>query len=191
MGHGDPSRFETKWSKVSPAGLEFYREYLDYFFTCEDLGFRALVIPDKGKLRHGEFAQTHDDWYYKMFYQALEPLVDPRNSYRVYLDIKDTLSQRKVQHLRRVLSNKLRDFDQTVISRVQHVRSDEVEHVQLVDLLIGAVSYHNRGLRGNAAKEALVARVRERTGLTLRYSTSRVRPKFNLFIWDAREAADG
>lgn len=190
MGHGHPERFEVKWSKVSPGGLPFYREYLDYFFDSEDLDFRALVVPDKARLRHAEFEQTHDDWYYKMFYQALSPLLDSGNRYRVYLDIKDTLSQRKVEHLRAVLSNKLLDFDRTIVARVQHVRSNEVEHVQLADLLMGAVAYKNRGLYGNSAKEALVRQVQERSGLTLRFSTGKHRRKFNLFVWEPREAAD-
>jgi hypothetical protein len=184
MGHGHPERFEVKWSKVSAAGVAFYRDYLDYFFDAEELSFRALVVRDKARLRHPEFDQTHDDWYYKMYYQTLEPLISADNKYNLYLDIKDTLSQHKVEHLREVLSYRLRDFDQRVVSRVQHVRSDEVEQVQLVDLLIGAVSYHNRGLRGNKGKCLLVEHVQRRSGLKLGYTTGRNRPKVNLFFWD-------
>lgn len=189
MGHGHPARFETKWSKVSASGVAFYREYLDYFFDAEELSFRALVVRDKSRLRHPDFDQTHDDWYYKMYYQTLEPLIDPQNTYNLYLDIKDTLSQHKVEHLRKILSTRLRDFDGRVLPRVQHVRSDEVEQVQLVDLLIGAVSYHNRGLRGNAGKRMLVEHVQRRSSLTLGYTTGRFRPKVNLFIWDAQGAS--
>lgn len=183
MGHGNPAAFEVKWSKVSSGGSDFYREYLDYFFDSPDLEFRALVA-DKGTLKHAAFEQSHDDWYYKMFYQALEPVIAPENTYNVYLDIKDTLSQRKVQDLRKVLSYRHHDFEQTVVRRVQHVRSDEVEHIQLADLLIGAVAYRNRHLRGNRGKEHLVARFRERSGLGLLHTTARTRPKVNLFIWE-------
>jgi Protein of unknown function (DUF3800) len=187
MGHGEPSRFEAKWSKLSPAGMDFYRQYLDYFFDSPALSFRALVVRDKRKLRHVDFEQTHDDWYYKMFYQALEPLLTVENSYEIYLDIKDTLSQKKVVQLRKVLSYRLRNFNQEVITRIQHVRSDEVEQIQLADLLIGAISYQNRALKGNAGKEAIVAHIKKRTGLTLYHSTGRFRPKFNLFFWDPQE----
>lgn len=186
MGHGSPGAFEVKWKKVSPAGIAFYREYLDYFFQAEELGFRGLVVKDKTILNHAQFDQSHDDWYYKMFYQTLEPLIDRQNTYHVYLDIKDTLSQRKVENLRTVLSNRLYDFTKSVVGRVQHIRSDEVEQVQLADLLIGAIAYRNRSLRGNRGKEALVKLVRERSGLSLLQSTGRARPKLNLFVWEPR-----
>lgn len=184
MGHGHPERFEVKWSKVSASGVAFYREYLDYFLDADELSFRALIVRDKSRLRHGDFDQTHDDWYYKMYYQTLEPLISRENTYNLYLDIKDTLSQHKVEHLREVLGYTLRDFDGRVVPRVQHVRSDEVEQVQLVDLLIGALSYRNRGLRSNKGKRMLVEHFQRRSGLTLGYSTGRNRPKINLFFWD-------
>lgn len=190
MGHDEPASFEVKWSKVSRSGVEFYREYLDYFFDCSELSFRALVVRDKSQLRHSDFDQTHDDWYYKMYYQTLAPLISMGNTYELYLDIKDTLSQHKVEHLRQVLSYRLRDFDGHVLPRVQHVRSDEVEQVQLVDLLIGAVAYRNRGLRGNDGKRALVEHIQRRSGLTLEYTTGRFRPKVNLFFWDAQQGGD-
>jgi hypothetical protein len=187
MGHGHPELFEAKWSKVSASGAAFYHEYLDYFFDTDELSFRALIVRDKTRLRHRDFDQTHDDWYYKMYYQTLEPLISVENRYSLYLDIKDTLSQHKVEHLREVLSYRLRDFDRRVLSRVQHVRSDEVEQVQLVDLLIGAISYQNRGLRSNKGKCSLVEHIQRRSGLTLGYTTGRRRPKVNLFVWDPQE----
>ncbi len=191
MGHGKPWNFETKWSKVSASGLAFYRDYLDYFFDSPDLSFRSLIVSNKRKLRHEDFQQSHDEWYYKMFYQALKPLISAENTYSIYLDRKDTLSQYKVEHLRTVLSNQLHDFRQEIITRVQQVRSDEVEQVQLVDLLIGAVGYHNRRLRGNAGKEALVRHVQHRSGLTLGSTTAKNREKVNLFVWDAQEGRNG
>lgn len=191
MGHGKPWLFEAKWSKVSASGLAFYRDYLDYFFDSPDLSFRSLIVSNKRKLRHEDFQQSHDDWYYKMFYQALKPLISTENTYCIYLDRKDTLSQYKVEHLRTVLSNQLHDFRQEIITRVQQVRSDEIEQVQLVDLLIGAVGYHNRRLRGNEGKEALVRHVQRRSGLTLGSTTAKNREKVNLFVWDAQEARNG
>ena len=72
MGHGHPERFEVKWAKVSASRYEFYRDYAQVLFE-EELTFRALIIPDKSILRHEDFDQTHDDWYYKMYYQTIEP----------------------------------------------------------------------------------------------------------------------
>jgi hypothetical protein len=63
--------FEIKWTKVSPAKARFYPEVMDYFFDDDDLHFRALIVPDKTKLRHEAFGQSHDEWYYKMYFDML------------------------------------------------------------------------------------------------------------------------
>jgi uncharacterized protein DUF3800 len=91
--------------------------------------------------------------------------------YRVYVDIKDTRSMPKLEKLREVLCNSAYDFERQIIDRIQPVRSHEVEQVQLADLLIGTVGYANRGLDANAAKLALVQRMRQRSGYELTRTT--------------------
>lgn len=186
--HGLSTDFEIKWSKVSPAKKDFYLDVLDYFFDDDDLHFRALVVPDKRQLRHVAFGQDHNIFYYKMFFILLKVLFSPSNQYRTYLDIKDTRSGATVAKLQDVLCNNMYDFSRKIIERVQTVRSHEVQILQLADLLIGAVSYANRELAGNAGKEALVARMRKRSGYTLRRTTLLREEKVNLFIWQAAEA---
>jgi hypothetical protein len=185
--HGMKQGFETKWTKVSPAKKAMYLDLVDYFFDDDDLHLRVLVVPDKKKLRHKAFHQDHDTWYYKMFFDLLKVLFDPRCRYRIYLDIKDTRSADKVAKLHDVLCNNLYDFEREIIERVQNVHSHEIELLQLADLLIGAVSYANRGLTGNAGKEALVARIRERSGYVLTQTTLLREEKTNLFVWHASE----
>jgi hypothetical protein len=185
--HGMKPGFESKWTKVSPAKQAMYLDLVDYFFDDDDLHFRALVVPDKAKLRHDDFGQDHDTWYYKMFFDLLKVLFGPKSRYRIYLDIKDTRSAAKVANLHDVLCNNLYDFEREIIERVQTVHSCEVEVLQLADLLIGAVAYVNRGLSGNAGKEALVARIRERSGYALTQTTLLREEKANLFVWHASE----
>lgn len=185
--HGMKPGFEAKWTKVSPAKQAMYLELVDYFFDDDDLHFRALVVPDKSKLRHEDFGQDHDTWYYKMFFDLLKVLLGPRSRYRIYLDIKDTRSAAKVTKLHEVLCNNLYDFEREIIERVQTVHSREVELLQLADLLIGVVAYANRGLSGNAGKEALVARIRERSSYALTQTTLLKEEKTNLFVWHASE----
>lgn len=180
--HGFPPTFEIKWTKVSPAKQDFYLAVLNYFFDDDDLHFRTWVAHKAG-LRHADFGQSHDDWYYKMVFGLMEPLLQPDACFRLYIDKKDTRSAQKVVKLHDVLCNNLYDFKRTILERVQVVESHAVEQLQLADLLIGAVGYVNRGLAGNAAKEALVARIRQRTGYTLERPTLLREPKFNLFIW--------
>ncbi len=186
--HGLPRDFEVKWTKISPAKTGFYTELVDYFFDDDDLHFRALIIPDKSKLNHEAFnGQDHDTWYYKMYFDMLKVIFDPEEKYRIYLDIKDTLGSRKVAKLHEVLSNRMYDFSQKVIERMQLVHSHEIEQLQLADLLIGAVSYVNRGLNESTAKVAIVDRIQERSRYTLIKTTLLKENKVNIFNWNAAE----
>lgn len=183
--HHLPPTFETKWVKVSPAKQQFYLDTMDYFFDDDDLHFRALIVPDKSRLRHQDFNQTHDDWYYKMYFDLLKVILSPADCYRIYLDYKDTQGAVKVAQLHRVLSNSVYDFSREIVERVQLVRSHEVEILQLADLLIGTVVYANRGDTTSPAKLALVKRMQERSGYTLTRTTLLREEKVNLFRWHA------
>lgn len=175
--------FEIKWVKVSPAKLDFYRALLDLFFDEPMLRFRALVVPNKSSLDHQRFAQDHDVFYYKMWYLLLNRLISPDEHYRIFLDIKDTRGQQKVDKLHEVLCNANYDFDRNVIRSIELVHSHDVLLLQLADLLIGAVGYLHRGLQESPAKLALVAYIRQRTGLSLECSSLLRAEKFNLFVW--------
>lgn len=183
--HGLRRNFEIKWTKVSPAKLPFYLAVMDYFFDNDDLHFRALIAPKDG-LRHGDFKQTHDDWYYKMYFDMLKIIINPIARYRVYLDIKDDWGTKKIEKLHEVLSNANYDFSRLIIERMQLVRSHEVELVQLADLLIGAVGYVNRNLQTSEAKLRLVRRMQERSGYRLTQTTLPSEGKVNLFRWHGR-----
>lgn len=182
-------KFEIKWTKVSLAKTKFYLDIVDYFFDDDDLHFRALIVPDKDVLRHEQFGQTHDEWYYKMYFDMLKVIINPSDRYRIYLDIKDSRGGRKIEKLHEVLCNVKYDFSRDIIERVQIVRSHEIEILQIADLLIGAVSYLNRGCSGNAAKEAIVRRIRERSGYSLEKTTLLRENKMNIFRWSASEAS--
>jgi hypothetical protein len=72
---------------------------------------------------------------------------------------------------------------------VQQVRSHESELMQLADLLIGALTYANRGLASSAAKTAIVERLRARLGREALTRTSAFAAvKFNILVWRAQEA---
>ena len=186
--HGLSSNFEVKWTKVSPGKSLFYLDLLDYFFDDDDLHFRALVVPDKTKLDHSAFpGQDHDDWYYKMYFDMLKVILSPTDRYRIYLDIKDTRGAEKVRKLHDVLCNNLYDFSREIVERVQLVHSHEIEQLQLADLLVGTISYANRGLDANAGKLALVERMRKRSGYSLQRTTLLREGKVNLLSWRAQE----
>lgn len=178
---------EVKWVKVSPGRLDFYTELVNYFFENDGLHFRAVVIPDKGELKHEPLGQEHDDWYYKMFFLLLTEIIAPGHNYNIYLDIKDTRSRQKLRKLEDVLANAKYDFEREIIRKIQHVRSHEVELIQLADLLIGAVMYANRGRFTSDAKKTLVEMIKARSGYSLVLSTLLKEDKFNILRWRAAE----
>lgn len=113
----------------------------------------------------------------------MKTLLEPGNSYNIYLDIKDTQGESKVQKLHEYLCNSHYDFDRKIIRRVQQVRSHELELVALADLFIGALSYVHRGLHDSKAKMEVIERIRQRSGYQLTRSTLYRENKFNLFVW--------
>ena len=88
-----------------------------------------------------------------------------------------------------MLCNSLYDFSRAIVERVQLVHSHEMEQLQLADMLIGAISYVNRDLHGNAGKLALVKRMQERSRYGLSKTTLYRENKVNLFCWQAQEGA--
>jgi len=185
--HGLNPNFEIKWNKVSPAKIQFYIDVVNFFFDNKDLHFRTLIVPDKAKLNHRLFGQSHDDWYFKMYFDMLKVIFRPNVKYRIYIDIKDTRSGSKTAKLRDVLCDNMYDFSRDVIERIQTVRSHEVEQIGLVDLLIGIVAYANRGLKGSAAKLSLVDLMKQRSHYELTRTTLLREEKVNIFRWEAME----
>jgi hypothetical protein len=185
--HGLPKQFEVKWVKVSPAKEEFYLSIIDYFFRNRGLHFRGIIIPDKTKLDHERFNQTHDDFYYKMWFVLLKQVFAPDCQYQVFIDIKDTHGQVKVAKLHEVLCNSQYDFNRNMIGKVQQIHSHEVEIMQLTDIWVGALSYIHRGLSSSTAKQALIKRMKESSGLSLIHSTLPREKKVNLLVWNAQE----
>jgi hypothetical protein len=187
INHCLSKSLEIKWNKVSPAKKDFYRDLIDYFFDEDDLHFRALIVPDKNILNHKIYNQTHDEFYYKMYFDLLKVILDPHSSYNIYIDIKDTRSQYKILKLQEVLRSSKYDFSHKIVKKVQQVRSHEVEILQLTDLLLGAVSYEANGLNTSETKKFLIDKIKHRSGYSLKYSTLFKEQKFNLFRWIFRE----
>lgn len=181
---------EMKWTKISPGKVDLYKDLINYYFDDDDLHFRAVIIPDKSKLDHHRFKQTHDEWYYKMYFDMLKVIFNPTDKYEVYIDIKDSKSYHKAQKLREVCSNSIYDFSHSIIQRLQPIRSEEVQIMQIVDILIGAVGYENRkfpdDFQKSAAKQDIIDIIKKRSRYTMTKTTLLREEKLNLLSWDAR-----
>lgn len=170
---------EAKWSSLSKSSYPFYTELIDYFFAT-DLQYRAIVI-EKSQLKHEDYNQSHDDFYYKMYFQLLSKKILADCNYNIYLDIKDTRSAKKVNGLRAFLNNNF-----VAVRNLQNIRSHESELMQLTDVITGAIGYHLRGFDKVIAKTKVIEKIKSRSKLPLTASTARESQKFNLFFIDLK-----
>lgn len=129
--------------------------------------------------------------YYKMYFDMLKVILSPEDRYEIYIDIKDTHSYQKARKLREICSNSMYDFSQSVIQRLQPVRSDEIQIMQLVDILIGAIGYQNRIFSENFSKSKakldIIELIKKRSNYSLTKTTLLREEKCNLFVWNARD----
>jgi hypothetical protein len=184
--HGLSCSSEIKWTKVGPAKIDYYLALVDYFFDCTDLFFRGLVVADKSVLNHEAYSQTHEDWYWKMYYTMLIHILPNNRNYRIFLDIKDAHSNKRSGKLKEVLHNSNHDFNHNIVKKLQIIRSHESEIMQLTDLFIGALTYLHRGLRTSVAKQNLIRRMQGRSKYTLTQTTPGGEQKFNILVWESR-----
>ena len=184
------ARGEIKWTKVSPAKLDFYQALVDWFGKEDAIHFRSLVVLHKERLDHDAFNQgSHDTFYYKMYFSLLSKILSPDSCYAIYLDIKDTRSRFTIRKLREVLCNDKFDFTHSMIERIQNIRSEESALMQLADFLLGAVVYRNRGLKGSASKLSIVKSIEESLHKNLLLSSPLSEDKLNVFRFTPRDSA--
>jgi hypothetical protein len=180
--HGLKKNFEIKWSKISPSKVDFYIDLINYFFDLEYLGFRSIII-NKNDLDHEVNNSSHDEFYYKMNFLLIRELLVPSKRYKIFLDKKDTKGRKKIDKLHNYLCNNQFDYKKEVVQSVQEVVSDQIELVQLCDLLLGAVSYANRGLETSSAKLRVINKIKQRSGYSLVKNTLPSEIKMNTLIW--------
>lgn len=185
--HELSKKIEIKWVKVSKSKVDFYLDLVDYFFDNPDLHFRAIIVPDKGILNHKKYSSSHNEWYYKIYFDMLKNIINSDSLYNIFIDVKDSQGGEKIKKLHKVLSNNIYDFDSRIVKKIQLVRSDELSCLQLADLLIGALSYLHRGVNTNSGKIDVINRIKKRSGLSLMKNTLYRVEKVNILVWEPKE----
>lgn len=180
--HNLKANMEIKWTKVSPGQLAFYEEIVDLYLRTDDLLFRCVVASKEG-LDHERFGQTHDDWYYKIYFQLLRQVVVRPHRFNIFFDYKDTYGYKKVQKLKDIVLISKQDRAHKLIQTMQPIRSHESQLLQLSDLLIGAVSHVNNGGGTSTAKASLIKRLQDSASASLTETTHISRRKLNVFCW--------
>lgn len=188
MRYGLETIVEIKWTKISEKTKDIYIDLVNYFFDDDDIKFRA-VVADKVNLNHQKFNQTHDDWYYKMYFQLLHNMFTSESSYNIYIDIKDTNSHEKSNKLHNIICNDNYDFSKKIIRKVQPIRSHEVQIMQMVDVICGAIGYINNDWhlhnKPNQGKLDVIDNIMAKSNRKLTRSTLPSEPKFNIFKWES------
>lgn len=169
---------EFKWSKISTKMESFYLDLVDFFFRS-DLEFRAVII-NKSQIDPDRPEFTHDDFYFKMYYQLLHNKMDLSDTYNVYLDIKDTCSFHKLHTLKTILkyNSSIRNF--------QFIRSHESYLMQLADVLIGAINYKLRVPSKVLSKNNLVKKIEALSPYKINSTTPKNSNKINFFFIDLK-----
>lgn len=187
---GIPRNQEIKWIKISPAKKDFYLELVDDLFINEDcLRFRAVKVQDKNILEHEKYHQTHNEWYYKMYYTMLTHILKPQKNYNIYIDIKDTIGCEKIRELHSILEHK-KQKEALDICKIQQIRSYESELLQLADILIGAVGYKDRLseiAKPSKVKLELCNKIEKELSISFDKKSRFTDEKFNLLIWEGNK----
>lgn len=169
---------EWKWTGIHTKTGQMYRDLVEYFFSVPELNFRAVIV-DKSQINESRVDYTYNDFYFKMYFQLLHHKTDMSAIHNVYFDIKDTCSQQKLHKLKDILKYN------TSIGNFQFIRSHESVFLQLADVLMGAINYNLRVLKGDIdgtviAKREIVDYISSHVDITCTSSLSS--EKMNLFF---------
>ncbi|MBD5336561.1 MAG: DUF3800 domain-containing protein [Bacteroides sp.] len=174
---------ELKWNTVSRTHLTMYDELLRLFFESP-IVFRCILIKNKSNIKAHSLER---DEYNRFYYSVIERLIrfsirhnsDIENSYRVYLDLKDSHGKIKLASIHEELTAMIGTKDK--IQSMQNIRSHESQFIQLADILIGAITYRARGLNGSQAKMHIVRLIEELSGYRLDEGTEPGDSKFAIY----------
>jgi len=174
-------RGEIKWRKVSRKRLAAYSRIVDFFFTNEDLRFRAIVVEQADvdlRVFHGRDRELA---FYKFYYEMLVKWLDPGKEYLILLDRKTNRGANRHGTLERYLENTVRG--KAWIKDVTVIDSSRTPLAQLCDVLTGGIAAaYNDVVGQESAKAALIEHVAQEAGLaTLKSHTSLSRDKLNIF----------
>ncbi|MDD3858592.1 MAG: DUF3800 domain-containing protein [Bacteroidales bacterium] len=169
---------EIKWSNVSESKYQYYSDIIDYFFST-DMNFRAVIV-DKSQIDETRPEFTYNDFYFRMYYQLLHHKINMQYNYNIFLDIKDTVSYKKLRTLKDILkwNASIRSF--------QFIKSHESSFMQVTDLIMGAINYELRGENKVVAKMKLIEKIKLHCKVPIHKTTPKSADKFNLFFIDLK-----
>ena len=169
---------ELKWTKLLNSKKDFYRELIDYFFDNE-MKFKATFIPNKKENVHEIYGNSHDKFYYIVYFYTMRNFINPSDEYKIYLDYKDINGGKRIKELEKTLGQQAQKCD------IYIIQSQESQILQLCDIFIGVIGYKNRtdlDTKKSEIKLFIIEYLEEKLGYPL-VATAPWIEKFNIFRW--------
>lgn len=183
---------ETKWSKLSSSAYLYYKDLIEYFFSpYSDMAFNSIVV-DKRYLKHEEFNQTHNEFYYKIMYYMISYKINPFCLNKIYVDEKDTHNAERVRVLEKILKKHYLDYFSNIIKPIQVIKSHEIEIMELTDILTGAISYElNDKDKKNTSKVKIINLIQDKIKDKIKNKENINSSKFDLMFFKHKEHYHG
>lgn len=166
---------EMKWGKVSKAKLMAYTRFVDCFFDASEFAasqFHSLVV-DTREIDHDRYnAGSKEIGFNKEIYQLATKIAKFYRAgfFHLYPDFRET--NQKPEDLRNILNHgrhKNRDGRDWPFRRCQFRHSSDVQVMQLVDIMLGAVAYgkneHYKKPDSSEPKLTLARHIMRRAGI--------------------------
>lgn len=168
---------ELKWNKVSPAYINLYAEFVNYFLDTPELRFRVIIVESKTIDNFRFNDKDAELGFYKFYYQLLHHWIFDFNSYHIFLDYKVNRDKGRLKQLKKVLyaSNLTSEINQ-----VQALPSDESIAIQLADVLTGMVAAKFNNEISSQAKKDLIVLAETKLNKAIA-PTPKWEEKFNVF----------
>ncbi len=167
---------EVKWTYLNEWNYPFYAKLVDWFFKKGGIRFRAIIV-DKSRYIADKCDHDYNKFYYLMYYQLLFHTLDPVRAEIIFNIQINIIMPNRTEKLKDILNVRME-----IIEKIQHVRSHELDLLQLCDLFIGAIAYNlNQTEKASEAKVRFIEKLKIRTRTDLESTTSKRISKFNLF----------
>lgn len=175
---------EIKWTKISYTKLDFYKGLIDIFAKFEAFHFFKAIAVDTSKINFEYHQNNSDIGFYKFYYQMLVHKMRTathHHEYYVYVDDKTNKVHKPLPLLKTILNNAIYTGS---IALVEPRNSYENLFIQLVDVLLGLVSYGYNTVERKGAKGELYTYAESVFGISLNRHTLKGAEPFNIFEID-------
>ena len=179
-------RAEMKWTKVTTAMLQPYKDFVDVFFEHCSVSFKCIVL-DTHILDYKTFHLGDKELgFYKFYFQLISRNLHYDNEYWLYMHRRTDRKPYRLESLKNAVNGWW--WNQAYVQPLHHIeprksRADDI--LQLDDIILGAIASAWNQKAKRESKTELKKYIAEKLGRpTLRHASSPSAPKVNIWKWD-------